>query len=130
MAYKRTTKDTWEVQVDYGYGDGFEFVAGYDSRKEALLERSAYVANAPQYPTRVKMVRSKVTESPPLQIKKKEYSFEDWLNELDCLLVSEANMEHVGALVNTPYRKYYDKGTTPAVASDLIIRDALTSPAK
>ena len=126
MAYKRITKDTWEIQVDYGYGDGFEFVAGYDTRKEARLEKMNYVANTPQYPSRVKMVRSKITEKPTVQIKKKEYTYQDWLSEVDCSLMGRAELEHVDVLANTPYREYFDKGSTPEQTADLLIRGETT----
>lgn len=62
MAYQRKTKDTWEVQANYGYGDGWECVGGGETRREALADLKDYRANAPEYPYRLKKVREKIEQ--------------------------------------------------------------------
>jgi hypothetical protein len=46
--YMRKTYDTWEVQGDYGYGDGFETLCCALVRREAMEDLKAYRANAPE----------------------------------------------------------------------------------
>lgn len=53
MAYQRKTADEWQVQVDYGHGDGFEAVAYCGKRKEALQAARDYRVNDPLYPVRI-----------------------------------------------------------------------------
>lgn len=42
---KRKTVDLWDVQVDYGYGDGFETVYTATSRSEAKARKKDYIQN-------------------------------------------------------------------------------------
>lgn len=46
MAYERKTIDTWELQLNYGYG--WEF-----TREEARARLKEYRENQPQYPARL-----------------------------------------------------------------------------
>lgn len=60
MAYQRKTRDYFEVQVNYGYGEGWECAtAGYELKaiRENLKE---YRENAPEYRYRLKKMREKI----------------------------------------------------------------------
>lgn len=60
MSYKRKTIDTWELQVNYGYGHGFESECVEFTRKEAIQRKREYAENCPQYPTRIVLKREKI----------------------------------------------------------------------
>ncbi len=60
MAYKRKTKDTWQIHVNYGLG--FEHELTETTRKEAIARRREYVENCPQYDVRVIMKREAITQ--------------------------------------------------------------------
>ncbi len=45
MAYIRKTRDTYDVEGNYGYGDGWEVVTAADTRKEAQDLRKDYREN-------------------------------------------------------------------------------------
>jgi hypothetical protein len=45
MSYKRTTRDVYAIQGDYGYGDGFETVTTVESRSEAFERIREYRDN-------------------------------------------------------------------------------------
>ena len=60
MAYQRKTRDVWEVQANYGYGDGWECAAASTSFKDARNDLKAYRENAPQFQYRIKMYREKI----------------------------------------------------------------------
>lgn len=60
MSRIRTTRDVFELEVNYGYGDGWEYVAGADTRKEARQYQRDYQTNSPQYPTRIIRRRERV----------------------------------------------------------------------
>ena len=62
MAYVRKTRDSYEVQGNYGYGDGFECVTAEDTRHEARERLKEYRANEPGVPFRLKVVREKVEQ--------------------------------------------------------------------
>ena len=49
MAYERKTIDTWELQLNYGYGWGYTLTEV--TREEARLKE--YRENQPQYPARL-----------------------------------------------------------------------------
>lgn len=46
MAYKRKTRDRWDIMVDYGYGDGWECEFSTYDRKEARQTLKSYRENA------------------------------------------------------------------------------------
>lgn len=43
MSYKRKTRDTWQLLSNYGYG--WDFLANYESKKDALIDLKAYYEN-------------------------------------------------------------------------------------
>lgn len=43
--YVRKTKDVYCVEIDYGYGDGFEPVFETDDKKSAQLIKEDYIRN-------------------------------------------------------------------------------------
>lgn len=61
MAYKRKTRDFWEVQADYGYGDGWEHLCASYVKKEMLTDLKLYRKNAPGPAYRVKKCREKLS---------------------------------------------------------------------
>ena len=52
MAYKRKTRDLYELQIKYG-ADGFETVSASYSRKEMVRDRKSYEENEPGYERRI-----------------------------------------------------------------------------
>lgn len=50
MAYERKTIDTWELQLNYGYG--WEYTLTEFTREEARARLKEYRENQPQYPAR------------------------------------------------------------------------------
>lgn len=59
MAYQRKTRDTWEVQGNYGHG--WEMVCAEITWKAAKERRKEYDLNEPMYPHRVKYKRERIT---------------------------------------------------------------------
>jgi len=57
--YQRKTRDEYEIQCDYGYGDGFECVCAEDTRKEANQRRFEYLQNDTQM-KRIRIVKKRV----------------------------------------------------------------------
>lgn len=53
MAYIRKTVDVYELQGNYGYGDGYEYILEEEDRKEARERLKEYRENAPQYSYRI-----------------------------------------------------------------------------
>ena len=47
MAYERKTIDTWELQLNYGYG--WEYTLTEFTREEARARLKEYRENQPQY---------------------------------------------------------------------------------
>lgn len=45
MAYIRKTYDEWQLQGNYGYGDGWELLCAEDSRKECRERLKEYREN-------------------------------------------------------------------------------------
>ena len=45
MAYIRKTRDEWQLQGNYGYGDGWECLCAEDSRKDAICRLREYREN-------------------------------------------------------------------------------------
>jgi hypothetical protein len=65
MMYTRKTKDVWEVQGNYGYGDGWECVTAEDDRWEALKRLREYRENEPQYAHRIHLTRERIEQPCP-----------------------------------------------------------------
>lgn len=61
MAYVRKTRDVFDVQGDYGHGDGFETVTAETSRVEARTRLAEYRANEPGIPFRIKTTRERIS---------------------------------------------------------------------
>ena len=59
--YQRKTKDVWELQVNYGYGSGWEVECVEDSRKDAIEQKRTYNANC-NYPVRIVKRRVKIKQ--------------------------------------------------------------------
>ena len=51
MAYERKTIDTWELQLNYGYG--WEYTLTEYTKNEARERLNEYTENQPQYPARL-----------------------------------------------------------------------------
>lgn len=51
MAYKRKTRDVYEVVYDYGYGDGPDVLTRCTTLREVKEDRKAYIENERICPT-------------------------------------------------------------------------------
>lgn len=60
MAYKRKTYDEFELQADYGYGDGFECICTEQTRLDARVQLNAYRENGDFAPMRIVKKRVKI----------------------------------------------------------------------
>lgn len=61
MAYKRKTRDVWELYVDYGYG--WEYATAEFTRGEIKQREKEYKENCPQYPVKLVKHRERIGES-------------------------------------------------------------------
>lgn len=61
MAYKRKTKDVWEVQGNYGFG--WETVCEEETRADAKKQLRCYNENETRYSHRIKMRRERLEVS-------------------------------------------------------------------
>lgn len=52
MAYKRKTRDVWRVEVNYGFGHGWEYQIAEYSKSEARENC--------QYPSRLRKTRERI----------------------------------------------------------------------
>ena len=59
MAYKRKTVDEWHFFVNYG--GGWEHETTEASFRDAQAQRRCYAENCPQYPTKIKRARERIT---------------------------------------------------------------------
>ena len=59
-ARPRKTRDEYRIEVNYGYGHGWEHEISEDSRTEGKKRLAEYRANAPQYPVRMVKRRVKI----------------------------------------------------------------------
>jgi len=50
MAYTRKTEDEYQLVYDYGFGDGLEILARYDSFADAKRDKKLYIENEGIYP--------------------------------------------------------------------------------
>ena len=60
MTYQRKTRDVYDVEGNYGYGDGWEAVTAEDNRKEARERLKEYRENEPGTPFRIKKHRERI----------------------------------------------------------------------
>ena len=58
MAYKRKTRDEWQLWINYG--QGWEHEISEDTGAELKVRRQEYRDNCPEYPTRVKVKRVRI----------------------------------------------------------------------
>jgi hypothetical protein len=59
MAYKRKTRDVWQVEVNYGFGHGWEYQIAEYSIVEARKRLREYRENC-QYPSRMRKTRERI----------------------------------------------------------------------
>ena len=59
MAYQRKTRDVWHIEVNYGFGHGWEHEVTEMSWKEARDQLKCYRANTP-YPVRARKRRERI----------------------------------------------------------------------
>jgi len=45
MAYQRKTRDRWDIETNWGYGDGWEVECSEYTRTEARKQLKAYIEN-------------------------------------------------------------------------------------
>ena len=62
MAYQRKTQDVWQIHVNYGYGHGWEYECGEESRAAGKERLREYRENC-DYPVRMICKREKIEES-------------------------------------------------------------------
>lgn len=62
MTYQRKTRDTWQIHVNYGYGDGWEHECTEMSFHEAREQVKCYRENC-NYPVRMVMKREPIETS-------------------------------------------------------------------
>ena len=59
MAYKRKTRDVWRVEVNYGFGHGWEYQIAEYSKAEARKRLAEYRENC-AYPSRLRKTRERI----------------------------------------------------------------------
>lgn len=62
MAYKRKTRDEFEIQGYYAPEIGWECICTVDTRIEARTQLKDYNMNEPMYPHRIKKRRVKIED--------------------------------------------------------------------
>jgi hypothetical protein len=60
MAYKRKTRDKYLLEINYGFGHGWEGATAEDTRA-AIKERLREYRENQSYPVRVRKVRQPIT---------------------------------------------------------------------
>ena len=58
--YTRKTKDIYEVNGNYGYGHGFEYLIAYDNYKDARDCLRLYRINLPEGVYKIVKIREKI----------------------------------------------------------------------
>lgn len=58
MAYKRKTRDVFEIQGDYG--NGYEYICEEETLREAKKTLAEYDENELQYPHRIRRKRERI----------------------------------------------------------------------
>jgi len=59
-SYVRKTRDVWDIEQNFGYGDGWEVVTTETSFREARDRRREYRENQPEYPVRIRKRRERI----------------------------------------------------------------------
>ena len=62
MAYKRKTRDVWELRVNYGFGHGWETECSEPTRAQGIQRRREYRENCPEYPVKLVKVREPIQQ--------------------------------------------------------------------
>ena len=65
MAYTRKTRDYWDVEANYGYGDGWEAVTAEETWKETRERLKEYRENEPGVPFRARKKRERIDQQQP-----------------------------------------------------------------
>lgn len=60
MRYVRKTRDRFDVEVNYGYGHGYECVTSETTRGEARARLREYRENEPGFPMRMRKRRERI----------------------------------------------------------------------
>lgn len=63
MAYKRKTRDVFEIRGNYGYGHGYETVCVEDTREEARKRLAEYRENERRVPFKIVVTREPIEET-------------------------------------------------------------------
>lgn len=63
MAYKRKTRDIFEIRVLYSKEYGYERVCSEDTWAEAQQRLKEYRENEPQYPSKIVRTRERIPEA-------------------------------------------------------------------
>ena len=63
MAYVRKTLDEYEIQGDYGYGQGFECVTTEETWKAAKDQIKCYRENEPSIPFKIVKKRVRIEKA-------------------------------------------------------------------
>ena len=58
--YQRKTRDIWEMYVNYGYGQGYEYELVEYTQKEIYRRVKEYRQNCPQYDVKVVKKRERI----------------------------------------------------------------------
>ena len=61
MAYKRKTRDAYAIEVNYGYGHGWEHEVTEDTWKDAREQLKCYRETC-AYPVRARRFRERINE--------------------------------------------------------------------
>jgi len=61
MSYKRKTRDTWQLHINYG--QGWEHETTEDSWQAAKAQSRCYAENCPQYPRRIVYRRERLEDA-------------------------------------------------------------------
>ena len=62
MAYVRKTRDSWELQGNYGYGHGWETLTAEDKYREIRQRAKEYRDNEPGTRLRIRLVRERIEQ--------------------------------------------------------------------
>ena len=60
MAYQRKTRDRWDIETNYGYGDGWEVECSEYSLKDAKMNYRLYRENCPELAVRLRKRRERI----------------------------------------------------------------------
>ena len=60
MAYQRKTRDYYDIEQNFGYGDGWEVVCAAETWREAKVALREYRQNQPEYAVRAVRKRERI----------------------------------------------------------------------